>query len=438
MADPHQLEGTPWRERGAILMELLVTAEAVNVPGRSPITPVSGTSQPNLTITVSSVASDSNSGTGAAVAVAQIAREPGVDALDPQRLCETFLHSYRVAGDRIACRLMYQGGCFRHWCRGAWRAWGEEEADQAVRRHAEEQARREHADNLLDWRRRRSENGAAGRPPKRKHVTDAVVRSALSSVRAAVLAPAVVVVPCWLTPLAGRPDPARLVPTETAVFNPASGELMPVTPELFVTHAAPHAVGEAPQPARWLEFIDRTFAGDAESIAALQEFFGLCLVADTSFQKACLVVGPENTGKSVIGGVLGGLSARPTSARTAFHLLGGTLRPLGAGGQSSRGHRRFPRRQLGRECDALSTFLSVTAGGMVPIDRKHRDPASGRISRGCCYSQTKCLGCVTTRRGPSPGGCSSCRPAPASTRATRTRNCPSGCGPSWPVFSGGH
>ena len=42
---------------------------------------------------------------------------------------------------------------------------------------------------------------------------------------------------------------------------------------------------------RFLQFLDEIFDDDSERIAIIQEFPGLCLVPDTTFQKALIMVG---------------------------------------------------------------------------------------------------------------------------------------------------
>ena len=46
--------------------------------------------------------------------------------------------------------------------------------------------------------------------------------------------------------------------------------------------------------------LDQLWAGDSESIAALQEWFGYCLTNDTRQQKILMIVGPKRSGKGTI------------------------------------------------------------------------------------------------------------------------------------------
>jgi putative DNA primase/helicase len=60
----------------------------------------------------------------------------------------------------------------------------------------------------------------------------------------------------------------------------------------------------APQPTKWLWFLDQLWPGDPQSIEMLQDTFGLLLTGDTSHQKAFLLVGPKRSGKGTIARVL--------------------------------------------------------------------------------------------------------------------------------------
>ena len=71
---------------------------------------------------------------------------------------------------------------------------------------------------------------------------------------------------------------------------------------------------DALEPVRWLEFLDELWPDDADSIAALQEFFGYVISGRLDLQKILLLVGPTRGGKGAIARVLGA-ARRP--ARTS-------------------------------------------------------------------------------------------------------------------------
>ena len=86
---------------------------------------------------------------------------------------------------------------------------------------------------------------------------------------------------------------------------------IPSTPRLFVQSALDYDFRiDAPRPAAWLDFLDVLWARDPESIAALQEWIGYLLTADTRQQKIAMIVGPKRSGKGTIARVFALLSAR--------------------------------------------------------------------------------------------------------------------------------
>lgn len=132
----------------------------------------------------------------------------------------------------------------------------------------------------------------------------ATVAHALATIRAVSHLPATTPAPTWIG--GDPPVPLReLIPCKTMNLHIPTGRTLPATPRLFCFNAIdfdfdPHA----PDPTRWLAFLDELFGSDTQSIDLLQEWFGYCLTADTSQQKMLLVVGPRRSGKGTIARVL--------------------------------------------------------------------------------------------------------------------------------------
>lgn len=80
-------------------------------------------------------------------------------------------------------------------------------------------------------------------------------------------------------------------------------ELAP-SPLFFTLSALPYEFDHSAECARWDAFLSETFAGDVESVALLQEWFGYVLTADTSAQKFLSIYGPPGSGKTTIDRVL--------------------------------------------------------------------------------------------------------------------------------------
>jgi P4 family phage/plasmid primase-like protien len=83
--------------------------------------------------------------------------------------------------------------------------------------------------------------------------------------------------------------------------------LQPHTPNWFSPVALPYEFDKNAQAPLWLQFLNEVLEGDAERIALLQEWFGLCLVPDTTFHTFLVLEGQGANGKSVVLDLLGAL-----------------------------------------------------------------------------------------------------------------------------------
>jgi putative DNA primase/helicase len=92
-----------------------------------------------------------------------------------------------------------------------------------------------------------------------------------------------------------------------ASLGSSQPSLRSLTPEWFSPTALPVSYDAGADCPRWRTFLEQVLEGDAERIQLLQEFVGLCLVPDTSFQKFLVLEGSGANGKSVALEVLGAL-----------------------------------------------------------------------------------------------------------------------------------
>ena len=103
----------------------------------------------------------------------------------------------------------------------------------------------------------------------------------------------------------------------------ASRELLKLTPRFFNRVAVPFEYeSAAPEPIRWLKFLDQLWPDDPESIAALQEFFGYVLSGRTDLHKIMLLIGPTRSGKGTIARVLERLLGKGNVAGPTLASLG--------------------------------------------------------------------------------------------------------------------
>jgi putative DNA primase/helicase len=134
----------------------------------------------------------------------------------------------------------------------------------------------------------------------------------------------------------------------------------------------------AKQPAAWLKFLNTVWADDTDSIMLLQEYFGYVLSGRTDLQKILMLIGPTRSGKGTIARLLTELVGRG-------HVCGPTLASLG----TNFGLSPLLGRPLAIISDArlgntgantvVERLLSISGEDMLTIDRKYREPWSGKL-----------------------------------------------------------
>ena len=151
------------------------------------------------------------------------------------------------------------------------------------------------------------------------------------------------------------------------------------TPALFNVVSVPFDYQEdASEPVAWLEFLESLWQDDSDSIALLQEYIGYVLSGRTDMQKMLLLIGPTRSGKGTIARMLTELVGRG-------HVAGPTLASLG----TNFGLSPLLGKPLAIISDArlgnipthtvVERLLSITGEDMLTVDRKFRDPWSGKL-----------------------------------------------------------
>jgi len=209
--------------------------------------------------------------------------------------------------------------------------------------------------------------------PSRRKIDDVI-----DALRAVLLLSSSEEVPCWTNGAAAHPA-NEIISMTNGLLHVPTRTFLPLTPHYFCHHALafPFSAASKP-PARWLAFLHELWGDDESSIAALQEVMGYILGGDTRQQKIFLFVGPKRGGKGTIGRVLTGLLgphnvAAPTLAglSTNFGLQPLIGKPLGLISDA---------RLSGRDSKVVvERFLSVSGEDCLTIDRKYKDPWTGRV-----------------------------------------------------------
>lgn len=176
-------------------------------------------------------------------------------------------------------------------------------------------------------------------------------------------------------------DPLDIAACPNGLLHLPSRTIAPASPRYFATTALGVAYeSQSARPSRWIAFLEQLWDGDPESIAALQEWFGYLLTADTRQQKILLLVGPKRSGKGTIMRVLTALLGRASIAAPTLASLGTNfgLWPLIGKTAAIIGDAR-----LGGRSDIaqiVERLLSVSGQDPQTIDRKHREPWTGYLS----------------------------------------------------------
>ena len=209
--------------------------------------------------------------------------------------------------------------------------------------------------------------------PARRKIDDVI-----DALRAVVLLNSTKEAPCWTNDTTD-PFANELVSMTNGLLHVPTRILLPHTPHFFCHHALtfPFSAECAP-PVRWLGFLRELWDNDESSISALQEVMGYILGGDTRQQKIFLVVGPKRSGKGTVGRVLTGLLgahnvAAPTLAglSTNFGLSPLIGKPLALVSDARLG---------GRDSKVVvERLLSVSGEDSLTIDRKYKDPWTGRL-----------------------------------------------------------
>ena len=151
-------------------------------------------------------------------------------------------------------------------------------------------------------------------------------------------------------------------------------------PDYFAHHSLPYEFDpQAPRPARWLQFLKEIWMDDEDSISTLQEIFGYIIGGGTNQQKMFLLVGPKRSGKGTIGRILTGLLGRHNVAAPT---LAGMATNFGISPLIDRPLALVSDARLSSKADAgivVERLLSVSGEDSLTIDRKYKDPWTGRL-----------------------------------------------------------
>jgi putative DNA primase/helicase len=224
--------------------------------------------------------------------------------------------------------------------------------------------------------RRRKPTKKRGRPIAVK-VTRAQVGNVVQALRGLVLVRGQIEQPTWL----GRvPVDHRLVAVTNGLVDldrlvaKRASALRPHSPDWFSPVCLPYAFDARATCSRWLAFLAETFEGDEDRIALLQEWFGYCLIVDTSFQRFLILVGEGANGKTVLVNILIALLGEQNVSHVPLELFKERFQLTPTLGKLAN-----IVSEIGRlDPVAEATVKAFVAGDAMYFDRKNQDGVNTR------------------------------------------------------------
>ncbi|WP_204801897.1 DNA primase family protein [Mycobacterium riyadhense] len=186
--------------------------------------------------------------------------------------------------------------------------------------------------------------------------------------------------PVWIDAHSAAKTPAdQIISCTNGLLDLSTRELMDHTPAYYNVVSVPFGYDPAAaQPTAWQEFLASVWPDDPDSVALLQEFIGYLLSGRTDMQKMLLLIGPTRSGKGTIARLMPKLIGRR-------HVTGPTLASLG----TNFGLSPLLGKPLAIISDArlgntpshtvVERLLSITGEDMLTVDRKFREPWSGKL-----------------------------------------------------------
>ncbi len=318
---------------------------------------------------------------------------------DPHRLARIYRDDRCLHADGLTMR--YWQGEWVRWNGSAYRSVLEKEIRASIGEVTKAEFDQLNLAEIEAWK-RQGETNSMGKPcpkPIAKKVTEPLKTNVLGNLGTLTLVSTEGTPgqPAWIDGPGPWPA-AEVLPTRNAlvhlpgVIAGQPGAIVPPTPRFFSPFALDYDFDlEAPPPVNWLTFLGaRPLGGhsrvklqiwpdDPESIAALQEWMGLQLLPDTSFQKVMAFIGPRRSGKGTIARIMRTLVGPPNVAGPT---LSGLATHFGLQPLIGKHTAIIDDAHLSGRTDAaiiVERLLSISGEGALTIDRKNQVAWTGRL-----------------------------------------------------------
>ncbi|WP_406698537.1 phage/plasmid primase, P4 family [Singulisphaera sp. Ch08] len=225
---------------------------------------------------------------------------------NPHRIAREYLRTKHNHPDGHTIR--YWNGEFHAWESGAYRVRKDKEIKGKLASMMDEDFYRIYIEQLTEFAQSSDEKAKAPRPIPVTTALTGHVHQAMSGL-VMLDASKYPAQPCWIDDKSGW-SVAEILPMPNAIVHLPSfveGKLCTrkPTPRLFCPYVLDYEwLPDAPAPTQFLEFLEQLWPGDSESIEFLQEWMGLMLVPDGSYEKIAAFIGPPRAGKGVIASII--------------------------------------------------------------------------------------------------------------------------------------
>lgn len=186
--------------------------------------------------------------------------------------------------------------------------------------------------------------------------------------------------PGWLDRLATDWEPNETIALANCLLNVRTREWQAPTHRWFSKTRSPISWNGGHQDCpNWLAFLDSIFPDDPDSIRLLQQFMGLCMTSNTSFQKILSLVGPPRSGKGTIIRIITAMLGPDAVVSLG---LGDLSREFGLEKLIGSPVAIMPDVRFGNRdnvADAIERLLSISGEDEIRIARKYQSDWSGKL-----------------------------------------------------------
>lgn len=234
---------------------------------------------------------------------------------DPHRLARLYLSRYATDEATGLKTLAYWREEWHRWIRNAWRSTPEADLRADVTRAVKEEFDRINLEEL---------DSGQGKDVRR--ITRKAIGDVLGALASMVSVPYWREQPTWM--IDGPWPENEVLATGSGILHlpsVVSGEdcIVPPTPGWFSSNAVPYEFTvDPPEPVRWFRFLRSLWHNDTESIEAIQQWFGYCLLPETHHHKILMLVGPKRSGKSTLVRILTALVGDENTVSPKLSSLG--------------------------------------------------------------------------------------------------------------------